>query len=161
MNYNASEVLHMAEQIERNGARYYRHAAEFIEDAASKKMLLGLASMEDDHEQTFEGMRDELAAANVEDMDPHGEAAAYMQMIADGQVFDVKSDPADLLTGKETLEQVLKLAISHEKDSIVFYEGVKSMVPMSLGKERVDAIIREEMKHIAILSRELKVLKST
>ena len=29
-DFNADEIFEMAEQIERNGAKYYRNAAEFV-----------------------------------------------------------------------------------------------------------------------------------
>ena len=158
MNFNASEVLQMAEQIERNGASFYRRAAEFVEGEDARKMLLELADMEDDHEHTFQDMAGEIDF-EAASLDPDGQAAAHMEMIADGHVFDVKTDPAELLTGKESFEEILRLAIGHEKDSIVFYEGVKSMVPAKPGKERVDSVIKEELKHIALLSRQLKQLR--
>jgi rubrerythrin len=53
------------------------------------------------------------------------------------------------------LEGILKEAITAEKDSIVFYLGMKELVPETLGKKRIDAIIKEEMSHIKLLSKEL------
>lgn len=45
------------------------------------------------------------------------------------------------------------------KDSIVFYLGMKEMVPENFGKAKIDAIIKEEMTHIKLLSKELVALK--
>ena len=59
----------------------------------------------------------------------------------------------------DSLEDILKEAITAEKDSIVFYLGMKEMVPETLGRSRIDAIIKEEMAHINILSKELVALK--
>ena len=39
--------MEMAEEIERNGARFYRQAAVNAPDEASKKMLLDLGAMEE------------------------------------------------------------------------------------------------------------------
>ena len=47
-----------------------------------------------------------------------------------------------------------------EKDSIAFYLGMKDMVPDDLGKSNMDAIIREEMSHIQLLSEKLTALKT-
>ena len=79
--------------------------------------------------------------------------------MADGHVFDVKADPAELFTGKETMENILQTAMGMEKDSIVFYLGMKELVPERLGKDRIDAIIKEEMGHLASLGRELAALR--
>ena len=51
--------------------------------------------------------------------------------------------------------EILKSAIEAEKDSIVFYLGMKEAVPENLGKDRIETIIKEEMGHIRVLSREL------
>ena len=53
------------------------------------------------------------------------------------------------------MEAILKSAITAEKDSIVFYLGMKEAVSESLGKGRIDNIIKEEMGHIKLLSGKL------
>ena len=90
--------------------------------------------------------------------DPGGEAALYLRAMADGHIFDVNSDPSELLTGKEMLGDILHIAIGKEKDSVVFYTGMKEMVSERLGKGRIADIIKEEMKHIRVLSEELQKL---
>jgi rubrerythrin len=79
--------------------------------------------------------------------------------MADGHVFDVRKDSSERLTGKETMEDILNTAIGLEKDSIVFYLGIKEIVPKRLSRQRIDDIIKEEMGHIAVLSKELAALK--
>ena len=59
----------------------------------------------------------------------------------------------------KSMKEILKSAIEAEKDSIVFYLGMKDVVPESLGKSRIDHIIKEEMGHIRSLSKELIALK--
>ncbi len=53
------------------------------------------------------------------------------------------------------MKEILKAAIEAEKESIVFYLGMREAVPGTLGKSRLDDIIKEEMGHIRLLSREL------
>ncbi|HRD19019.1 MAG TPA: ferritin family protein, partial [Candidatus Marinimicrobia bacterium] len=60
MNFNIDEVFEIAEQIEVNGSRFYRHAAELSQFAEHKNMLLKLAEMEDQHQKTFAGMREKI-----------------------------------------------------------------------------------------------------
>ena len=158
MPFNADEVFEMAEQIEINGAKFYRAAAEKF--PAVREILLGLAAMEDEHEKTFADMRAELSGKEVEApvFDPDGEAQMYLRVMADGHVFDVKTDPAEQLASKKTPEAVLKMAIGVERDSIAFYVGLKEAVSCRAGKDKVEAIIKEEMGHIVTLSRKLEVL---
>ena len=57
------------------------------------------------------------------------------------------------------MKEILKAAIMAEKDSIVFYLGMKEMVPEDFGKAKIDIIIKEEMGHIKLLSGRLVALK--
>jgi rubrerythrin len=152
----------MAEQIERNGARFYRTVAQRAELADSREMLLGLADMEDDHERTFASLRAKLPAQARTPMvfDPEGDTPLYLQAMAGGYVFDVRADPSAKLTGRESLADVLHTAIGAEKDSIILYESMKTMVPEDYGQASLEHIIREELGHIATLSRTLAARRS-
>lgn len=158
LQFNADEILQIAEQIERNGSRYYRKAATGTADAQVKQVLGGLAVMEDRHERIFADLRKQLSDKEREDTvyDPQGETEAYLRALADGCVFDVDADPAEQLSGRETPEEIFTKAIQLEKDSIVFYLGIKDMVSENLGKKRIDDIIQEEMSHISTLSEQLR-----
>ncbi|MFB0505827.1 MAG: ferritin family protein [Thermodesulfobacteriota bacterium] len=158
--FNADEIYEMAEQIERNGARFYRRAVQGAVDPRNRRFLLDLAVKEEEHEKIFASMRSDLAREKSETaaFDPDGQAALYLRAMADGHVFDVKADPTQVFTGKETVEDILRVAMGMEKDSIVFYLGMKELVPERLGKNRIDGIIKEEMGHLASLGTELATL---
>jgi rubrerythrin len=154
-DFNADEIFEMAEQLERNGAAFYRNAAAGVSDAASKDLLENLAAMEDDHEKSFVAMRKDLTAVQkgTTVFDPQGDAVAYLKALADTRVFFEKE------IDTTSMKEILKAAIGAEKDSIVFYLGMKEAVPEKLGKDRIDGIIKEEMGHIRLLSKELMALK--
>lgn len=155
-DFNADEIFEIAEQLERNGNKFYRDAAGAVEEEAHRKLLVSLADMELDHEKTFHAMRAELSAKEKADtvFDPEGEAVLYLRALADTRVFFEKE--LDL----STMENILKAAIEAEKDSIVFYLGMKNAVSEKMGQDRMEAIIKEEMSHIRLLSRELVQLKN-
>jgi rubrerythrin len=150
-DFNADDVFEMAEQMERNGGKFYRTAADSTQDSENKEFLLELAAMEDAHEVTFKAMRAELSdpekASTV--FDPKGEAALYLRALADTRVFFEKEIDVS------SMKPILKSAIEAEKDSIVFYLGMKEAVPQDLGKGRIDQIIKEEMGHVRLLSKKL------
>ncbi len=160
IHFNADEIFEMAEQIERNGANFYRKVAGTADEAEVRRVLLDLAAMEDEHEKTFAAMRAQLSAEQRISItfDPEGEAAMYLQAMADGYVFDVRTDPSELLTGEEGLADILHTAIGLEKDSIVFYLGIRDLVPEKFGKGKINDIIKEEMGHITTLSQKLASL---
>ena len=155
-DFNADDVLEMAEQLERNGGKFYRTAAENTDDDSNKEFLLELAAMEDQHEKTFQAMRAELSEKEKEStvFDPESEAALYLRALADTRVFFEKE-----INVKSMLD-ILKSAIMAEKDSIVFYLGMKEAVAENLGKGRIDHIIKEEMGHIKLLSGKLAALRA-
>jgi len=161
IKFNADEVFELAEQMERNGARFYRRAARAADDQRVRDVLERLAAMEDDHEQTFVAMRAELTGKERAPTvyDPEGEAAGYLRAMVGGHVFDVKTDPSTQLTGKESIGEIYRTAIGLEKDSVVYYLGIAKFVPESLGEEKVNDIIKEEMGHITLLSNELVSLQ--
>ena len=154
-DFNANEILQMAEQLERNGADFYRKSIEKIQDPAGKELLLSLAEMEDQHEKTFADLRSKLTASEKAQtvFDPEGETVRYLKALADSKVFFEKTIDTN------SMEGILKEAITAEKDSILFYLGLKDAVPEALGKDRIDAVIKEEMSHINLLTRELVALK--
>ncbi len=159
--FNIDEVFEMAEQIERNGVAFYNKAAEMFPEYTKKSIFLKLAEMEKEHEKRFHQMRLDLAKKERElsqFLDPQGEAAAYLRAMVSGKVFDPKLDPTTRFNHVRSLSEVLRIAIDVEKDSIIFYLGLKEMIPQGLGKDKVDLIVREEMSHVTILSNLLEKL---
>jgi rubrerythrin len=150
ISFNADEIFEMAEEIERNGAKFYRKAAKNASDKQIKNTLLKFAAMEDAHEVTFAAMRAEIQSEIS--YDPEGVAALYLKAIADANGFEGKVSPDEELTGNESIEEVIKIALRAEKESVAFYVGLKDIVAADDGKARVDAIIKEEMVHVTQLT---------
>ena len=162
--FNADEVFEIAEQIERNGAKFYRRSAQVAGDPGARDLLVELADMEDRHERVFAAMREDLRRENPEwlskfsGVDGESQAALYLRAVAEGLVFDLKGDPAADVSEHTSLPSILETAIGLEKDSVVFYLGIKEAMPPDLGQEKLDDIIREEMGHIASLTQQLAAL---
>ncbi len=155
-DFTADDVFEMAEQLERNGAKFYQDAAQHADSPEYKKRLEELSQMEVEHEKIFVKLRLELSGEEKVStaFDPQNESVLYLRALADTKVFFEKE--IDL----SSMESVLKAAILAEKDSIVFYLGMREMVPGKYGKDKLDKIIKEEMGHIKILGNELKALKN-
>lgn len=157
--FNADEIFQIAERIERNGANFYRRAAMGSTEPA-RLLFLNLAAREEEHEKIFAGMRSRLSEEERKGtgLDLTGRGA-YLQAWADGHVFDARVNPVERLTGKETLEDIYQLAIGMEKDSMVFYLGMKDVVPAKWGRSKINRIIQEEMSHISALTREIETIR--
>jgi len=154
LGFNLDEVFEMAIRIEENGAAFYRKAAGLQSNAKNREFLEKLAAMEDGHKATFEQMRKSLTENEKggKVFDPHDELSLYLSAMADTHGGEGSPSVADSLTGTETMEEVLTTAIGLEKESILFYLGLKDMVPPKYGRERIDGIIQEERSHIAQLT---------
>ena len=161
ITFNADEIFEMAEEIERNGAKFYRQAAANSSEPEIKEMLLDMASMEDGHLKTFKQMRKELSSTDKAEMvyDPDNQAALYLQTMAQSHGYEGRISPRQQLSGNETTKEILEIALNSEKESVVFYFGLKSFVPARAGRDKVEAIIVEELSHITTLLKKLKSLE--
>jgi rubrerythrin len=160
ITFNADEIFEVAENIERDAAGFYRQAVKIAADKETKRMFLNLANMEDKHLATFQEMRKELTVEEKEGtvFDPENEAAMYLQAMARGHGWEGRKNLTENLTGGEKIEDILKAALEAERNSVVFYSALKELVPSRTGKDRVEAIIREELGHFAILDEQLALL---
>jgi rubrerythrin len=156
--FNADEIFKMAIELERQGVLFYSEASRIFDDPQLKNMLEGLASMEAEHERVFSSMRDRLVGQEFysDVFDPDNLSVSYLQAMTHRVVFDTEYT----FSGSETISEILKKGIEAEKNSIVFYAGIKNIVPEKLGRDKVEKIIQEEMEHVVILNDKLSLLES-
>ena len=160
ITFSADEIFEMAEDIERDGAKFYREAAEKSPDKETRQFLLDMAAMEDGHDTVFAKMRKDLSSQNWEPttFDPDNETAHYLQAMAEAHGTEGRISADFKLTGRESITDIINIGINAERNSVCFYTGLKELVPSVAGKEQVDKIIREELSHIAILLKKLQTL---
>ena len=158
VEFNAFEAFEIAEKIERNGTRFYRRAAELFDDSHLSTLFLELADWEKGHEQVFANMRKQLSeqSSEMRTFRLDEKLLPEAQAMASLAVFGLKPDPSQELTGTESRAEVIAKAIEKEKDSIVYYTGLKDFVPPRAGKGKIDEIIAEEMRHVRILNQSLR-----
>jgi len=159
--FDAQEIFEIAIRIEENGAAFYRKAASFQEEPSNKKFLETIARMEDRHKAGFEKMKDHLSdlEKSQADFNPSQGQSLYLKALADAHGGEGNPNISDQLTGDETMEDIVKTALNLEKESILFYIGIKDMVSPESGREKINKIIDEEKNHIAQLSGFLKKAK--
>ncbi len=160
VSFTAFEIFEIAEQIERNGAKFYRDAATASEDKSMQQFFLRLAEMEDNHEKKFAEMRKGLEdqTDDTKVFDPNDEMVYYLKAMAKSAGWEGKASPRIEFTGSETPVQIIKTAIEAEKASTNYYLVLKEFVPSQAGKEKVNEIIREEMSHVVTLQKHLEQL---
>jgi rubrerythrin len=154
----AFEAIEIAERVERNGAKFYRHAAGLCSDRRISSLFVELAQWESQHQKVFEQMKQRYAdrRAPPEDVGDGQGDVIHATAMAGLAVFGIQPDPAKELTGTENRKDVLKLAIEKEKDSIAFYSGLKGFLIDRQDVKALEGIIAEEMKHVRILTQSLE-----
>ena len=152
-NFTADEIFEVAVRIEANGASFYRKAAATQSEDINRSFLEQLANMEDHHQSTFKKMRSNLKSNEKQAtvFDPNQETAQYLAVMADTHGGEGSPTAADSLTGNEPIQEIIDIAIGLEKESILFYLGLKDFVPPEYGQDKLDRIIREEQRHIVQL----------
>jgi len=158
VRFNAGEAFEMAIRSEQHAAAFYRKAASQHANQRDCAFLMKMAAMEDAHEKIFSAMNKTLTAQSKEStaFDPDNEAALYLGAMVDGAGIEGAPKAARDLTGKESLGDILKIALQMEKSAVLFYEAVLGMVPEKLGRDRVQRIIEEEKKHIVTIVGEIR-----
>ncbi len=154
VSFNAEEVYHMAEQIERNGIRFYNKAAEQVNDEAARQTLVYLAEMEASHERTFAAMRQEMnpSESSPETGEQDQEGLMYLQAAVEGRIFDFESDPAEQIGADAGMPEILRKAIALEHESVAFYTSMKQMMRSAADIQKIEHIISEELGHVTMLT---------
>jgi rubrerythrin len=155
-----AEALRAAVRVEENGALFYRKAAAGSPDPAAARAFSKLAEMEEEHRGYFSALSLELEQREGLFLsDPKGQFAASVRELADTGVFGLAGEPADFFGRKHSTREAIKFAIGVEKDSVIFYLGLQEAMADSEESVKVGGIIKEELRHLAILAGLLKTLK--
>lgn len=150
----------MAEQLEKNGALFYRSAAKKIPDKPISQLLHDLAIWEEKHKEIFARMRTSLKGKgkNAKSIATDDKSSFYLQMLSGGNLFDLQSDSLEQIHPGMTIDEILQMAIKKEKDSVIFYLSLKHLLAKKADQKIIDAIIDDEMDHITFLNRELTTM---
>jgi rubrerythrin len=154
--FNIDEIFTIAVDIEKNGEKFYRRAAELATDQDAKKLLADLADWEKGHIKIFSDLHARLKDANLT-WDPYGEVELYLQAVANRQVFTNEHGVVEFAENHSSLREILEFALAREKDAVVFYTSL-DMVAGDLSDGKVNAIIKEEISHIRLITEKLAQL---
>jgi rubrerythrin len=145
--FSIREVVEMAIQTERAGYIYYEKISGNFSHNEDLTRLFGiLAQQERKHEMEFEKLLSE-----IDDEDPVGweDVQNYFRAMMESEFFLGSGKSLPELDNIRTVRDALDFAIGFEKESILYYVGLKSVVN---DKEIIDEIIKEETSHVLWLS---------
>lgn len=146
--FTHKEVLDIAVQIERNGEKVYRYALENTSHEKPLELLRWLAEEEVKHVEWLTDLRSRFEGPDA-DNELEEMAREILQGILGSQSFSLEE--TDLPKLKD-LNQLIDTAIEFEKDTVLFYEALKAVVAEEEVANVLNAIIKEERRHVDALS---------
>ena len=153
ISFSGSELINIAIGIERRGIAFYDIMARSTQNATARDAFQYLTGMERQHIQIFQDMLGEADKYQIPDTYA-GEYTAYLRALVDSAVFTDDFVTSEVATRMGSDIEAVELAISAEKDSILFYYEMKDIMPQR-SQPTVNKIIAEEKSHLRQLS-ELK-----
>ncbi|UCE47577.1 MAG: ferritin family protein [Phycisphaerales bacterium] len=156
--FNVFEVLQIAERIEHNGAKFYLKTAERFDDPEVRDTCYKLANWKARHEKILAQRRKRFCEKTGEfgTFDPDNYVLSNPQVMAGLAVFATEPGSLKKPLKLEDRPQIFKDAIRRAKQAIVFYDGLKDFTRDPASKDVIDTIIKEEKRHIRLLTEELE-----
>jgi rubrerythrin len=156
--FSPAELLNIAIGIERSGITFYDIMARTTDNEMAREIFEQFVAMERGHLNLFQdilsGLSDEKPATP-----PSAEDSSYLQALVDDAVFTNDAIISEAVTQADSDIKALEVGISAEKDSILFYQSVKEVLPR-LAVPVMDRIISEEKSHLQQLTAIKKKLEA-
>jgi len=151
-----ADVFRMAGQLEQDASAFYREASSLSTDPRCRQLLAQLATMEDDHVHVFGGIKHHLAGRLRTGRDESPGEACPCSVDSLGMLAaSAAGTLGRRFAGLPTNQDVLRKALDFERESIVFFLGLRSMLGRPADKKQVDAILLEELGHVVKLTSQL------
>ncbi len=148
--FAGSEIVELGIQIEKNGRDFYNTLIRRSKGKDAEEIFKYLAGEEEKHIATFRRILDNLEKYEPPESYP-GEYFAYMNALASDYVFTQKDKGKEIANNITSDEEAVEEGIGFEKDSILFYEGMKKVIP-EYDHKVLDEMITQEQDHLRQLS---------
>lgn len=153
ISFSGSELINIAIGIERRGIAFYDVMTKSTQNASARDVFRYLTDMERQHIKIFQSMLGEADKYQIPNAIA-GEYTVYFQTLVDSAVFTDDFVTSQMATRVSSDIGAVELAISAEKDSILFYYEMKDIMPQR-ARLTINKIAAEEKLHLRQLS-ELK-----
>jgi rubrerythrin len=150
VSFSASELINIAIGIEKQGIAYYDVMADSTWHEVARDLFRHLRDMERSHVEIFQGMLKDVEQYEApKEFGP--EYNAYLQALVENAVFTDEMAAGELATHLDNENEAMDIAISAEKESILFYYFM-SEVTVAAAVPIVQKILAEEKNHLRQLS---------
>jgi len=162
LRFSGKDVIDMALRIEENGLTFYTEAGNASTSDKVRELFQFLGDEEKRHIHCFENIGHGYASDTLPGTsDPYvEESALYLGALANSRVFTEPNEGKKLAQAVRDEDDALRVAISMEKDSILFYYELQKVV-RDQDKAVLGQLIDEEKKHLAKLTELQNLLSRT
>lgn len=153
--FSAEETLKIAIQIEENGKEFYEGMVPEVDESPIKDLFKDLATQEVNHKNTFKEMLGEAELERGEDISSllYGELEdSYLEALADSKIFNPANENIRAAKQVDSRDEMIAIAISLEKDTILYYYELLEMAKSSDDQELIKQVIEEEKTHVKRLA---------
>lgn len=154
--FSASEVVQIGIQIEKNGRDFYEVLKGKSSMEKVREVFSFLSGEEERHIKVFEGILGKAEGYVPPESYP-GELLNYINALAAEYIFTQEGKGKLIASAVKNDKEATGIAIGFEKDSIIFYEGMKGMVA-SYEAKVVNELIQQEQAHLVKLTELEKLL---
>lgn len=144
--FAGSEVVQLGIEIEKNGQDFYNTLSAQTKNDKAKSLFEFLAKEEAKHIQLFKKILEKTNKYEPAGLDAD-EYYAYMNALASEHVFTQKDKGRELAKSIKSDKEAVQMGIGLEEDSIVFYIGLKKVVPQ-YDQTVVGELITQEESHL-------------
>lgn len=144
--FSASEIVELGIRIEKNGRDFYTAVARQSASDEVRNIFQYLAGEEAKHITIFQKILEKTQRYEPDQVYAD-EYLAYMNALASEHIFTQENKGTEVAQKvKDNLEAV-NLGIGFEKDSIIFYEGLRTVVP-HYDRQIIAELIQHEQNHL-------------
>lgn len=154
--FNIEDIRNIAVQIEENGEKTYRLAAEATPHQDIAEMLNWMADQEVKHAKWFKKFKSSVSLSEEQQQMAEMGKSLLQEMVKD-QTFSLDKKK---LQSHDNLQDLLRQFITFEEDTALFYDFIGGLIEDEEALMQLKTIIKEENNHAKKLQRLLESLDS-
>ena len=153
--YASDEIVKFGSQIEKNGRDFYDLASKTVKAERVRQVFEYISNDEQLHIAVFEGLLSQLDASPRPSGIFSTEYADYVIALVEENIFTKSKKGSEAARMIRNDKQALEIALGFEKDSILFYNEMKTLLGAGAHKD-IDKLIADEQDHFKRLSDVMK-----
>lgn len=145
--YSGNEIFEIGIQIEKKGYDFYKILESETKNENLKKLFHWLSNQEKRHIKIFQELRQHYLNYDFDKLYNWDEVSLYFKALIETKVFPDSEEGKNLIDELEDEIGAIQIAISFEKDNILYFQEIRDLVDNE-DKKIINELINEEKNHI-------------